>query len=105
MYSLGRPLAPLMMCTVPTSRATLILDDKTVGRHYAGPTWEDANGSAVTGKAISNAPGATSRQPSWMKAWRRKLLMAKRLASSFVSNFAADLLPAPPVSDPAAWLF
>jgi hypothetical protein len=36
--------------------ATLILDDKTVGRHYAGPTWEDLNGSAVTGKAIDNAP-------------------------------------------------
>jgi len=51
--------------------ATLILDDKTVGRHYAGPTWEDVNGSAVTGKAIGNArrrvvgtiPTASSREP------------------------------------------
>jgi hypothetical protein len=39
--------------------ATLLLDDKTVGRHYAGPTWELSDGSAVTGKAVSNAPGAT----------------------------------------------
>jgi hypothetical protein len=47
--------------------ATLILDDKTVGRHYAGPTWEDANGSAVTGKAIGNAPGATPNDIPWLK--------------------------------------
>jgi len=47
--------------------ATLILNDKTVGRHYAGPTWEDANGSAVTGKAIGNAPGATANDIPWLK--------------------------------------
>src|SRR5215472_3483842 len=47
--------------------ATLILDNKTVGRHYAGPTWEDANGSAVTGKAIGNAPGATANDIPWLK--------------------------------------
>jgi hypothetical protein len=47
--------------------ATLMLDDKTVGRHYAGPTWEDANGSAVTGKAIGNAPGATANDIPWLK--------------------------------------
>jgi hypothetical protein len=39
--------------------ATLLLDGKTVGRHYAGPNWEYADGSAVAGKAIGNAPGAT----------------------------------------------
>src|SRR6201985_868243 len=32
--------------------ATLMADGKTVGRHYAGPNWEDADGSAVPGKAI-----------------------------------------------------
>jgi hypothetical protein len=47
--------------------ATLILDDKTVGRHYAGPTWEDADGSVVTGKAIGNAPGATAIDIPWLK--------------------------------------
>jgi hypothetical protein len=40
--------------------ATLLADGKTVGRHYAGPNWEHADGSAVTGKAIGNAPGATA---------------------------------------------
>src|SRR5512133_2529238 len=39
--------------------ATLLAEDKTVGRHYAGPNWEHADGSAVVGKAIGNAPGAT----------------------------------------------
>jgi len=31
--------------------ATLLLDGKTVGRHYAGPNWELADGSAVTALA------------------------------------------------------
>src|SRR5215510_10410068 len=39
--------------------ATLFEGGKTVGRHYAGPNWEHADGSAVTGKAVGNAPGAT----------------------------------------------
>src|ERR1700686_1345920 len=29
--------------------ATLMADGKTVGRHYAGPNWESADGSAVGG--------------------------------------------------------
>jgi hypothetical protein len=39
--------------------ATLLLDGKTVGRHYAGPTWEHMDGSAVVGKVAANAPGVT----------------------------------------------
>ena len=39
--------------------ATLLVDGKTVGRHYAGPNWEHSDGSAVVGKAAGNAPGAT----------------------------------------------
>ena len=39
--------------------ATLFEGGKTVGRHYAGPNWEHADGSAVTAKAAGNAPGAT----------------------------------------------
>ncbi len=47
--------------------ATLMADGKTVGRHYAGPNWEDVDGSAVTGKAIGNAPGATANDIAWLK--------------------------------------
>jgi len=47
--------------------ATLIVDGKTVGRHYAGPNWEHSDGSAVTAKAAGNAPGATSDDIPWLK--------------------------------------
>ena len=47
--------------------ATLLVDGKTVGRHYSGPSWEDSDGSAVVGKAAGNAPGATSNDISWLK--------------------------------------
>jgi Protein of unknown function (DUF3455) len=47
--------------------ATLMAEGKTVGRHYAGPNWENADGSAVTGKAIGNAPGATPNDIAWLK--------------------------------------
>ncbi len=47
--------------------ATLMLEGKTIGRHYAGPTWEHADGSAVTGKAAGNAPGATANDVACLK--------------------------------------
>jgi uncharacterized protein DUF3455 len=47
--------------------ATLLLDGKTVGRHYAGPNWEHSDGSAVVGKAVGNAPGATPNDIPWLK--------------------------------------
>jgi hypothetical protein len=40
--------------------ATLMLDGKTVGRHFAGPSWELSDGSLVTGKVSGSAPGATA---------------------------------------------
>src|SRR5215207_4530526 len=47
--------------------ATLLADGKTIGRHYAGPNWEHADGSAVVGKAVGNAPGATANDIPWLK--------------------------------------
>jgi Protein of unknown function (DUF3455) len=47
--------------------ATLLLNGKTAGRHYAGPTWELADGGAVVGKASVNAPGATANDIPWLK--------------------------------------
>ncbi|WOH54122.1 DUF3455 domain-containing protein [Bradyrhizobium sp. sBnM-33] len=47
--------------------ATLLLDGKTVGRHYTGPNWEHIDSSAVVGKAIGNAPGATPNDIPWLK--------------------------------------
>ncbi|CUU17200.1 Isocitrate dehydrogenase NADP EC 11142 CDS [Bradyrhizobium sp.] len=47
--------------------ATLLSEGKTIGRHYAGPNWELADSSAVVGKAIGNAPGATAADIPWLK--------------------------------------
>jgi hypothetical protein len=47
--------------------ATLMLDGKTVGRHYAGPNWEHADGSAVVGKAVANVPGKGAGDIPWLK--------------------------------------
>lgn len=47
--------------------ATLIIDGKTVGRHYAGPNWEMADGSGVVGRQAARAPGATPGDIPWLK--------------------------------------
>lgn len=47
--------------------ATLLLNGKTIGRHYAGPTWELNDGSVVTGKLVSKAPGTTPADIPWLK--------------------------------------
>ena len=47
--------------------ATLIVDGKTVGRHYVGPTWDMSDGSAITGKEAGRAPGATVKDIPWLK--------------------------------------
>jgi hypothetical protein len=41
--------------------ATLLVGGETVGRHYAGPNWEMAEGSAVTAAVADRAPGASPR--------------------------------------------
>src|SRR3954469_1934044 len=47
--------------------ATLTADGKTIGRHYAGPNLEHADGSAVAGKAAGNVPGTTAADIPWLK--------------------------------------
>jgi len=47
--------------------ATLLVDGKTVGRHYAGPNWEYSDGSAVVGKITGSAPGAAANDIPWLK--------------------------------------
>ena len=47
--------------------ATLLLDGKTIGRHYAGPNWEHTDGSAVVAKVAGNAPGATPKDIPLLK--------------------------------------
>lgn len=47
--------------------ATLLAEGKTVGRHYAGPNWEHADGSAVVGKVLGSAAGTTAADIAWLK--------------------------------------
>ena len=47
--------------------ATLLVDGKTVGRHYAGPNWEYGDGSAVVGKLAASVPGASPDDIPWLK--------------------------------------
>jgi Protein of unknown function (DUF3455) len=46
--------------------ASLFADGRTVGRHYAGPSWE-VGGSAITGKLVAQAPGAGAKDVAWLK--------------------------------------
>ena len=41
--------------------AALMVEGKTVGRHYTGPSWELADGGAVTGNVVARAPGASDK--------------------------------------------
>ena len=47
--------------------AALLLDGKTVGRHYAGPNWEYGDGSAVVGQVVGTAPGSVANDIPWLK--------------------------------------
>jgi len=47
--------------------ATLVMNGKTIGRHYAGPSWELVDGSVVTAKVIGSASGATASDVPLLK--------------------------------------
>jgi hypothetical protein len=47
--------------------ATLFLDGKTVGRHYAGPNWEHIDGSAVVAKVTGSAPSTSAKDLDLVK--------------------------------------
>jgi Protein of unknown function (DUF3455) len=47
--------------------ATLLDGDKTVGRHYAGPHWELADGSVIAARVSGRAPAATPQDIPLLK--------------------------------------
>lgn len=47
--------------------AALLIDGKTVGRHYVGPNWEHIDGSAVVGKLSARAPAPSANDIPWLK--------------------------------------
>jgi hypothetical protein len=56
-----------LMWTFREPIASLFLDGKTVGRHYAGPNWEHNDSSMVVAKLAGKAPGATPGDIPWLK--------------------------------------
>jgi hypothetical protein len=61
--------------------ATLMLDGKSVGRHYAGPNWDYIDGSGAKGKVLASTPGATPADISWLK-----LAVADHRGDGILSN-------------------
>jgi Protein of unknown function (DUF3455) len=47
--------------------ATLLLDGKTVGRHYAGPSWEYVDDSRVTAKPVESTADETPADIPWLR--------------------------------------
>jgi hypothetical protein len=41
-------------------------DGKSFGKHFAGPSWEAADGSRVIGKAIANVPSPDADSIAWL---------------------------------------
>ena len=56
-----------LVWTFNSPQATLMVNDKVVGHHAPGPTWELADGSIVTAKAAGNAPGSGANDIAWLK--------------------------------------
>jgi hypothetical protein len=48
-------------------RAALSLDGKPVGRHYAGPTWEHADGSRIVGRPVASLPAPGAGDIPWLR--------------------------------------
>ena len=63
--SASQKVAPTWQFREPI--ATLIVDGKSVGRHYAGPNWDYIDGSGVKGKVAASSPGATPNDIPWLK--------------------------------------
>jgi hypothetical protein len=47
--------------------ATLTIDGRTVGRHFAGPSWELADGSPIAGVVSGRSPGAAGDDIPWLR--------------------------------------
>jgi len=47
--------------------ATLTLDGKTIGQHYAGPSWQFDDGGKVLGKVVAQKNGASDRDISLLQ--------------------------------------
>src|SRR5262249_52686412 len=47
--------------------ASLLVGSQSVGRHYAGPSWDLADGSRVKGRVVKSTPAATANDVPWLE--------------------------------------
>jgi len=47
--------------------ATLLANGQSIGRHYAGPSWELVDGGGVKGKTIKNMPAPGADDIPWLE--------------------------------------
>jgi Protein of unknown function (DUF3455) len=47
--------------------ATLMVGGQSVGRHYAGPSWDLVDGGAVKGRVVTSTPAATANDIPWLE--------------------------------------
>ena len=67
LYECKPDASGVTMWTFREPIATLISGGKTIGRHYAGPTWALDDGSAVKGRLLASTPGASSSDVPLLK--------------------------------------
>lgn len=48
-------------------KADLMKDGKTIGRHFAGPTWEFSDGTRVVGRVAASDPAKDEADVPWLK--------------------------------------
>lgn len=47
--------------------ATLMVGGQSVGRHYAGPSWELVDGGGVKGRVVTSTPAPTENDIPWLE--------------------------------------
>jgi hypothetical protein len=66
-YNCGKNDSGAFAWTLKGPDASLMdTHQKPLGKHYAGPTWEDTEGGKVVGAAKANAPASSANSVPWL---------------------------------------
>ncbi len=73
-------------------------DGQSVGKYYAGPTWESNDGSTVTGKQVAISPASAGNIPLQLVKANPAMGMGKMQGVSFIQrlNTQGGIAPALP---------
>ncbi len=66
-YTCGKNASGAWAWNFKAPEATLTdTQQKPLGKHYAGPTWEDTQGGKIVGAAKASAPAASANSVPWL---------------------------------------